>query len=243
MRRSSSLIRAVLLPTLVLFLGVSWTLRAAEPEPKKKFFRPDAPDMPAYSLPDVLTAIDGRKIATAQDWITIRRPEILELFRKHVYGRVPATEYQKSFRLVRQDPGAMDGAATLKQIEITITAAGKSLTIHLTLFVPNKPAKPVPTFLLICNRGPENIDPTRKTKSEFWPAEEVIARAMGLPPSTTRTWTPTRTMDSRTASTPCSTRADVRPTPGARSPPGLGARAAAWTTSRPIRTWRVTRSR
>lgn len=180
MRRSSSLIRAVLPPTLVLILGVSCALRAAESEPKKRFFRPDAPDMPAYSLPDVLTAIDGRKIATAQDWTTIRRPEILELFRKHVYGRVPATGYQKSFRLVRRDPDAMDGAATLKQIEITITAAGKSLTIHLALFVPNKPAKPVPTFLLICNRGPENIDPTRKTKSEFWPAEEVIARGYGI---------------------------------------------------------------
>jgi len=115
MRRSSSLIPAVLLPTLVVFLVVSWALRAAEPEPKQRLFRPDAPDMPAYSLPDVLTAIDGRKIATAQDWITIRRPEILELFRQHVYGRVPATEYQKNYRLVRQDPGAMDGAATLKR--------------------------------------------------------------------------------------------------------------------------------
>jgi hypothetical protein len=128
MRRSSSLIRAVLLPTLVLFLGVSWTLRAAEPEPKKRFFRPDAPDMPAYSLPDVLTAIDGRKIATAQDWTTIRRREILELFRKHVYGRVPATGYEKSFRVVRQDPGAMDGAATLKQIEITTTTSARAST-------------------------------------------------------------------------------------------------------------------
>jgi len=180
MRRSSSLIRAVLPPTLVLILGVSCALRAAESEPKKKFFRLDAPEMPAYSLPDVLTAIDGRKIATAQDWTAIRRPEILELFRKHVYGRVPASEYQKSFRLVHHDPGAMDGAATLKQIEITVTAAGKSLAMHLTLFVPNKPAKPVPTFLLICNRGPENIDPTRKTKSEFWPAEEVIGRGYGI---------------------------------------------------------------
>ena len=114
-----------------------------------------------------------QKIATADDWKTVRRPEILELFRKHVYGRVPATPYQKSFKVVSEDPNAMDGAATLKQVDITITAAGKSLTIHLALFVPNKVAKPVPTFLLICNRGPENIDPTRKTKSEFWPAEEV----------------------------------------------------------------------
>ena len=111
MRRTLSFTHAALMPALVLC--VPWCLRAAEPE-AKKFFRPDAPDMPVYTLPDVLTTVDSRKIATASDWTTIRRPQILELFRKHVYGRVPATPYQKSFKIVREDPNAMDGAATLK---------------------------------------------------------------------------------------------------------------------------------
>jgi hypothetical protein len=38
----------------------------------------------------------------------------------------------------------------------------------------------VPTFLLICNRSPDNIDPTRQKKSEFWPAEEAMARGYGM---------------------------------------------------------------
>lgn len=177
MRRVSSFTRAVLMP--LLGLCFSLVVRAAEPE-AKRFFQPDAPDMPVYTLPDVLTTDDGQKIATANDWITIRRPQILELFRNHVYGRVPATPYQKSFEIVHEDPHAMDGAATLKQVDITITAAAKTLTIHLTLFVPNEASKPVPTFLLICNRSPENIDPTRKVKSEFWPAEEAVARGYGI---------------------------------------------------------------
>ena len=177
MKRTSSFTLAALTPFLVLCL--SWCLRAAEPG-TKKFFKPDPPNMPAYTLPDVLTAADGKKIATADDWQRIRRPEILELFRKHVYGRVPATPYQKRFKVVREDPNAVDGAATLRQIDITITAGGKSLTIHLVLFVPNKVPKPAATFLLICNRGPENIDPTRKTKSQFWPVEEVVARGYGI---------------------------------------------------------------
>lgn len=146
----------------------------------KEFFRPDAPESPAYQLPDPLTAADGRKIATAEDWQKIRRPEILELFRKEVYGRVPSTPYQQTFKVVNLDPKAMGGAATLKQVEITIAAGGKSLVIHLSLFTPNKAAKPVPTFLLICNRSVSNIDPTRQTKSEFWPAEEAIARGYGI---------------------------------------------------------------
>jgi hypothetical protein len=176
--------KRLFLRTFVLLVSSSvlclpWCLHSAEPA-VRRFFRPDAPDMPAYTLPDPLTAADGRKIATADDWKTSRRPEILELFRKHVYGRVPATAYQKSFKVVNEDPKAMDGAATLKQVEITISAGGNSLVIHLSLFVPNKVPKPVPAFLLICNRSPENIDPTRKTKSEFWPAEEVIARGYAI---------------------------------------------------------------
>lgn len=142
-------------------------------------FPPD-PEMPAYTLPDPLTAADGRKITTSEEWKTIRRPEVLELFRKHVYGRVPPTPYEKSFKVVRQDTGAMDGAATLKQVEVAVSHGSKSLTIHVILFIPNKAPKPVPTFLLICNRGLDNIDPTRQKKSEFWPAEEAVARGYGI---------------------------------------------------------------
>ena len=113
-------------------------------------------------------------------WNKERRPEILELFRKNVYGRVPETPYKKSFKVVNEDKTAMGGNATLKQVDITITAEGKSLVIHLTLFTPNNAPKPVPAFLLIDNRGPANTDPTRKVRSEFWPAEEVIARGYGI---------------------------------------------------------------
>jgi hypothetical protein len=146
----------------------------------KKSFRPDPPDLPAYTLPDPLTAADGRKIATPEDWRKVRRPEILELFRKHVYGRVPATPFERSFKVANEDPKAMDGAATLRQVEVTVSAGGKSLAIRAVLFVPNKAPKPVPAFLLICNREAKNIDPTRKEKSEFWPAEEVVARGYAI---------------------------------------------------------------
>ena len=74
----------------------------------------------------------------------------------------------------------MEGAATLRQVDITITADGRSLDIHLTMFVPNKVPKPVPVYLLIDNRGPANIDATRQVKSEFWPAEEVIGRGYAI---------------------------------------------------------------
>jgi hypothetical protein len=170
-------------PGARLFLAAALALAAlpaaSEPAAPKRF-RPDPPDLPAYTLPDLLTSASGKKVATAEAWKQARRPEILELFRKHVYGRVPATPYEKSFQIVNEDPKAMDGAATLRQVDITIAVGGKSLVIHLVLFVPNQAPKPVPAFLLICNREPENIDPTRMKKSGFWPAEEGIARGYAM---------------------------------------------------------------
>ena len=136
--------------------------------------------VPAYTLPDALTTTDGRKVTTPRMWTKVRRNEILELFRENVYGRVPETPYQKSYKVVKEDKTAINDAATLKQVDITITVDSKSLVIHLTLFTPNNSQKPVPAFLLIDNRGPSNTDPSRKVKSEFWPVEEAIARGYGM---------------------------------------------------------------
>lgn len=136
--------------------------------------------VPEYTLPALLTTEHGKNIKSASMWNRLRRPEILELYRTHVFGRVPETRYQKSFEIVNVDKMAINGRATLKEIDVTITRDDKSLVIHLILFTPNDAKKPVPTFLLINNRGKENIDPTRASKSEFWPVEEVVARGYGI---------------------------------------------------------------
>lgn len=167
---------AFILAGVLASAGLNTAARAAEP---KKFFPADASGAPAYRLPDPLVTNSGQKVTTAQQWKTTRRPEVLELFREHVYGRVPSTAYTKRFK-VEEDRNAMNGNATLKQVAITIDSGGRSLTFHLSLFIPNKAPKPAPAFLLICNRSVDNIDPTRVKKSEFWPAEEAIERGYAM---------------------------------------------------------------
>jgi hypothetical protein len=131
--------------------------------------------VPAYTLPDVLANSSGQKITTSKEWTKVRRQEVLELFGENVFGRVPTTPFTKTFKVVNEDRNAMGGSATLKQVDITIQSEGKSLVIHLILFIPNNALKPVPAFLLI-NLGSRTIDPTRKEKNEWWPAEEIVAR-------------------------------------------------------------------
>jgi len=136
--------------------------------------------VPSYNVPGLLVTSDGRRVNNASIWEKKRREEVLELFRENVYGRVPSTPYNMKFTIEKEDRKAMEGKATLKQVVINIESEGKTLDIHLTVFVPNNVPKPVPAFLLINNREPANTDPERIVKSEFWPAEEVVARGYAI---------------------------------------------------------------
>ena len=75
----------------------------------------------------------------------------------------------------------MDGKAVRKLVDITYSGPCGRLTFRATAFIP-KSAKPSPAFVLICNRSPKTnggvnpIDPERKQKSGFWPAEEIVRR-------------------------------------------------------------------
>jgi hypothetical protein len=78
------------------------------------------------------------------------------------------------YSVTKENASAMNGNAKLKQVLIEVFNNNKSVKINLLLFIPNDARKPVPAFLLINNRGKDNTDATRVTKSEFWPAEMLI---------------------------------------------------------------------
>jgi hypothetical protein len=137
------------------------------------------------NLPDPLISNSGLEIDSDRKWESARRPEILELFREHVYGRKPAgTEdgwnskaLDSGSKTVEITKGVMDGTADLHAITINMKRGEVAITINVSLFIPvDKEPGSTPCFVLICNRDPVNIDPTRKTKSPFWPAEEIIKR-------------------------------------------------------------------
>ncbi|MHC1767913.1 MAG: prolyl oligopeptidase family serine peptidase [Verrucomicrobiia bacterium] len=151
----------------------------------------------ALDLPDPLVTSAGDRVASTGQWRQQRRPEILELFRQHIYGRAPAGRPQDlRFEVFDEAADAMEGKATRKQVRIHYTGPGGEGSMRLVLFIPNS-VEPAPCFLLICNRGWENIDPTRTVKSPFWPAEEMIARGFAaaafhyadVAPDNARTWT------------------------------------------------------
>ena len=136
-------------------------------------------EVPDYELPAILRASDGTTVASVDQWQQ-RRAEILNIFREDMYGHRPGLPDELTFEVISEDGMAMEGAATLRMVEIHSTHEGRQHKFELILFLPNKTDKPVPVFLLMNNRSPDNTDPTRQEISGFWPAEQVIKRGYGI---------------------------------------------------------------
>ncbi len=106
--------------------------------------------VPEYSLPELLAMADGTKVTDADAWRTRRRPEILESFRMHVYGRAPIERPGKmAFDVGTVDPQALDGKVTRTDLVVDFTGEDDGPKMDMRVYVPNDADGPVPTFLYL----------------------------------------------------------------------------------------------
>src|SRR5690625_6396851 len=65
----------------------------------------DEEKVPEYQLPDVLVTHDGQKVSDKEQWENLRRPEIMELFSKEMFGDVPDVEVDFDFEVTKHIAG------------------------------------------------------------------------------------------------------------------------------------------
>lgn len=130
------------------------------------------------NVPELLVTEKGDKVETHEQWEHVRRPEIVKFFTDEVYGRRPVERPPHlGFSVAEPDRVMMDGAAVRKRIRVEYGGVGGTNSFVFTAFIPTAATNPAPSFVFICNRDPqENIDPERKCRSGFWPAEEIVRR-------------------------------------------------------------------
>jgi hypothetical protein len=76
----------------------------------------DENDIPPYTLPDPLVMQDGRRVTSPEMWFKERRPELVNLFKDNIYGRVPEDKLPKMIWEVRSNTTSADGRTISKQI-------------------------------------------------------------------------------------------------------------------------------
>ena len=166
----------------------------------------DESKVPKYTLPDPLVMASGEKVTDAKTWAAKRRPEILELFRTHVYGRAPGKPEAMTFKVFDDEPKALDGKATRRQVTVLFTGKADGPSMDVLIYLPNAAKKPVPTFLTLNFQGNHSIHPDpaiRLTRSwvrksyagvarnrateesrgaarSRWPVAKILARGYGL---------------------------------------------------------------
>ena len=115
----------------------------------------DESKVPSYTLPDPLLCRDGKKVDSPEVWISKRRPEIVELFKTHVYGKTPASPPVVRYHVRRES--TLDGQAIRKQVAMQLEYAGKTVDLHLLLYLPAKAKDPVPVFTGLNFRGNHTV--------------------------------------------------------------------------------------
>jgi hypothetical protein len=189
-----------------ILLGVvlSAVVAAAASDPGVKPPNHDESKVPAYTLPDPLVCEDGTPVRDVLTWRNRRRPELLELFAREVYGRTPAARPKEMhWKVTAVDSRALGGKATRKEITIWFTAEKAGPQMHLLVYQPNGVSGPLPAFLGLNYYGNHSVhsDPgvtlsrawmrpapergivdhrateaTRGTHASRWDIETVLAR-------------------------------------------------------------------
>jgi hypothetical protein len=120
---------------------------------------------PYTNVPDPLTMNDGRKVTTAKMWTDERRPEIVDMYEKYVYGRVPNNLPSVKWTVTAVDHEFLGfSPVTAKDIIGEVDNSSYpaiSVKIHMTLVTPAMARGPVPVLIMFGPAGFPNPNEPR----------------------------------------------------------------------------------
>jgi hypothetical protein len=138
---------------LMKLLGISSLRRGPDGDPKSpNAANTDEAKVPPYPpLPDPLHFENGQPVKTPDQWWQKRRPEIVELFDREIYGRVPAQTPPVRWKLTRTEKEDVEGlSVTTKTLIGHVENAAYPLItvdIQLSVSLPEKSAGRVPIIM------------------------------------------------------------------------------------------------
>ncbi|MBT8182428.1 MAG: acetylxylan esterase [Eudoraea sp.] len=106
----------------------------------------DESKVPEFDLPDPLTTFSNNRILTSTSWTELRRPELINFFESQVFGKVPGTIDAIDFEVIEESNSALGGDAKRRQIRVTLSKNGKTISYLVLLYLPKNIAN-APIFL------------------------------------------------------------------------------------------------
>lgn len=110
-----------------------------------------------YVLPELFTLSNGQKILSVEGWEKKKRKEILELFEREMYGKLPRMELNPaSVEIKEQNDSALNGKAIRKQIALIFSKEDKKLIVNILMYLPRDVKFP-PVFVGYNFKGNQSI--------------------------------------------------------------------------------------
>jgi hypothetical protein len=104
-----------------------------------------------YKLPDPLMSKNGQRVRTSDAWWKQRRPELVEIFDKEIYGRVPRNTPRVIWQVIRVDHDTREGVPVITKDLVGHLDNGSypliNVDIQLTLTTPANASGPVPVMM------------------------------------------------------------------------------------------------
>ncbi len=98
-------------------------------------------------IPDALVNREGRKTENSDDWMQLRRPELLQMFSQLVYGNPLPPPEGIEFEILERDDNALGGKAIRIQGDIVCKGVKQPNPFRILIYLPKNATKPVPIFL------------------------------------------------------------------------------------------------
>ena len=98
----------------------------------------DEEKVPMYELPELLQLENGETVKSVQQWEKHRRTELMELFASRIYGHTPADKIDVTYEIVTDNPNAMGGKATVRQVRFIFSKGSEKREAILLLYLPHE---------------------------------------------------------------------------------------------------------
>ena len=111
-----------------------------------------------YTVESPLLKADGTRITSAEEWTAERRAEIIEMFKKEMYGEIPPLPDRVEYREVSCRKDALEGKAVRKEVDLILKMKnGRHHTIPVLVYYPRDARGKVPVFLNLNFKGNHTI--------------------------------------------------------------------------------------
>ena len=159
-----------------------------------------------YTLPNLLTLNNGKKVTNTHDWSYKRRPELLSMFKTEMYGQMPGKPADMRFKVFDQDRNALGGKATRKQVTVFFNGKPDGPQMDILLYIPNHLKHRAPVILGLNFDGNEAViadtaiklsqarfeshtkgvvnghvtNASRGTNASQWPIDTILSRGYAI---------------------------------------------------------------